>query len=225
MDTNEPAPTNTPSLEAERVNVRITIITPTIGRPSLERTIESAMRCGFSKSSDEMIVVGDGPQPEGRRIAGLFEGHGVRYMEVGPDHCFGHPQRNAAMASALGTHLAFMDDDDEYADGALDHMREVLSQNPLKMAIFRAQVESPKRLLWRVKSIRVGNVSTQMVAVPNIPTLLGVWERRYAGDYDFIWGTAEKLPNGAADVVWSERVVAIIPRASRGAPASKGAKP
>jgi hypothetical protein len=39
--------------------------------------------------------------------------------------------------------------------------------------------------------LQVGYVSTQMMVVPNVPSLLGRWSERYEGDYDFAASTLE----------------------------------
>lgn len=198
------------------IEVRFSIITPTIGRPTLDRTIRSALRSGFIPGVDEFTVVGDGPQPEAVRIAALFSKDGIRYIETAPDHYFGHPQNEAAMAEARGTHLAFIDDDDYYADGAIDHMRKVVTRNPSKVTIFRTDLQEIPRIMWREKSLYEGNIGTPSAIFPNVPARLGKWGRRYGGDFDFVRSTVNMYPNKDADVVWDEKITVIVPRFSHG---------
>lgn len=190
-------------------DVRFTIMIPTCGRDTLKRTLESILANGYAPG-DEVIVVGDGPQPGVPGILeGLDERLAVTYVESPPDHFWGHPQRNVAMRLATGTHLVSIDDDDEYVADGLSAMRSAASENPGKILIFR--MDGPRFQgappIWVDKEIRLANVGTPAFVVPNIPGQLGEWGRRYAGDFDFITSTVEKWPGGKDAVVWVDKIV------------------
>jgi hypothetical protein len=152
----------------------ISYIIPTVGRQSLERTLGSIEL----QPEDEVLVVGDGMQPD----AGLIcrDRPQVRYTEAGPFRNWGHGQRNFAMSIAKGSHLAFIDDDDIYMPGYRALFDEVATNC---LTIFRMLWR--KKYLWATPILKMGNVGTPMVVVPNIPTRLGRWGNRYEGDFDF----------------------------------------
>ncbi len=114
--------------------------------------------------------------------------------------------RNSGVARAIGTHLVFLDDDDEYLDGALAAMRGFARQNPDRIGIFRMQLMDGS-LLWSEPELRFGNVSSQMFVVPNIPEKLGRWDQsNRANDWAFISETATYQ----GEPVFCEHVVARI---------------
>lgn len=182
----------------------LSIIIPTIGRPTLITILQEI--APQLDDGDEVIVVGDGRQPDAERMSGGF-GSRVRYLEFESVHCWGHPQRNWAMERATGSHLVFFDDDDAVKPNALDTIRHAVLQNPKSPLVFRMHYGST--ILWRDRAVRCGNVSTQMFVVPNRKSLLGEWGGRYEGDLDFIQSTSLKYPDGVRSIVWREEITAV----------------
>lgn len=158
---------------------RISVIVPTIGRDTLQRALDSCA------GADEVIVI---------------------HNQDG-DH--GYRARTQGMADAKGTHLAFLDDDDVYAAGAIDLMREAACRVPV---IFRMRDAQSGNVVWDKPELRFANVGTPMICVPRRPSKLGVWEphnpflRRPGGDFVFIQGCCERM----GEPVWREEVVAVI---------------
>jgi len=152
----------------------VSIIVPTKGRPSLSRALASV--AAQLKPGDELIVVRD---------------------DTGDS---GDTPRTDAMQRARGSHLAFLDDDDAYAPGALEAMRRFAREHPGRIGIFKMQ-HPVGTTHWRDGEpvLRYANVSTQNFLIPNIPGKLGRWleapgrsgGRTYAGDYVFITETVE----------------------------------
>jgi glycosyltransferase involved in cell wall biosynthesis len=188
------------------VGVTLSIVIPTLGRPSLERTLESCA------GADEVIVVLDTARgttelpcrlPENARLA-VTDSFGVTG---------GHAGRVAGINLATGTHLAFMDDDDIYTPGAIETIRAAACDRPV---IFRIDHYAHGNL-WRDPEIRFGNVSTQMYLVPNDPARLGSWTPHVpglpepGGDYTFIKETCEQM----GEPVWREEIIARL-RPDRG---------
>ena len=109
------------------------------------------------------------------------------------DEDFGNAARQSMIERAKGTHLLFMDDDDQFASGALSVMRRFAAEHPGRIGIFRMRFLDG-RLLWTEPVLRLRNVSSQMFCVPNVPGRLGRWESpeyERIADYEFIRGTAE----------------------------------
>jgi hypothetical protein len=94
--------------------VSLSIIVPTVGRWTLERTLDSIRP--QLHAEDELIVV--------------YSHEVTRDPSLGR----GGAEKVEGMRRATGTHLAFMDDDDVYLPGALDLMRAHAADVPV---IFR----------------------------------------------------------------------------------------
>lgn len=127
-------------------------------------------------------------------------------VDVNHDGDYGNEARNRMMAVATGDYLIFMDDDDCYVRGAFDAIRSGIATAMGSVHMFRMSVPSWGRVLWTDEAVREGNVSTQMVAVPNEPAKLGRWSERYAADYDFIRSTCDL----AGEPVWHVDVIALV---------------
>lgn len=106
---------------------------------------------------------------------------------------FGHATRQSMMESANGTHLLFMDDDDQFARGALATMRQFAREHPGRIGIFRMRYLDG-RVLWTEPVLRLRNVGTPMMCIPNIPGRLGRWESPAyprVADYEFLRATVD----------------------------------
>lgn len=183
---------------------RLSIVLPTVGRPSLERTLAS-IQVQRLLPGDEVLVVADGEQAMAQEAFHRSGLPGVFLSVPGPNGDWGHTPRNRALGRAQGDYLLFIDDDDIYVPGALTAVREALGLHPGRPHLFRMVRPKYGDVLWRVPRIVQGNVSTQMIVVPNLPHRCGVWGTRYEGDLDFIRSTAALWP--AEALVWREEVV------------------
>jgi glycosyltransferase involved in cell wall biosynthesis len=176
---------------------RLSVIIPSIGRETLADAVASCA------GADEVVIVMDGQAP----LPAIPPTAAVIFDRVsGGDH--GYTARTRAMALATGTHLCFLDDDDEFTPGAIDLFRAAATNRPV---IFR--MEHPDYgVLWREPELRFSNVGTPMFLVPNDPDRLGVWApfadglAEPGGDFTFISGCAKKM----GGVIWREEVVAVV---------------
>lgn len=168
----------------------LSIIVPTKGRWTLERTLDS-IRPQLAPD-DELIVV-----------------HKEEVV-LDPSLGRGGAEKVEGAARATRTHLAFMDDDDIYLPGALEAMRTHATDVPVVFRMDGSRVGIGT--IWREPVLRYTNVSTQMFVVPNDPAKLGVWvpHEQYgvggkpAGqDFTFLKGCCERM--GAP--VWREEVI------------------
>lgn len=146
------------------------VIVPTLGRHSLSSSIASAAQ--QLEPGDEILVLRN------------------------EERDFGAKARNDAMARAKGSHLLFLDDDDEYLPGAFGKLRRFAAENPGRIGIFREELAGAG-LHWREPEFRIGNVGTVLFCVPNIPDKLGAWDRLgddwRPTDWVFISTTAERM--------------------------------
>jgi len=156
----------------------ISFIIPTKGRDTLGRALTS-IECW---KGDEILVEVDNP-PSGR---------------------WGNDQRNNAIDRAKGDYLAFMDDDDWYVKGHREIMEQAIKENPGLPNLFRIQYPNG-RIIWNKKEIIPGNISTQMILVPNKPKMLYHWkDGRNMADFIFVdhWGWTDD------EVIWREEIIA-----------------
>jgi glycosyltransferase involved in cell wall biosynthesis len=148
-------------------DVTFSVIVPTRGRRSLERTLASVVE--QLQPGDEVLV----------RCSDAED--------------FGHSTRQELLRRARGTHLAFCDDDDQLARGALETMRRFVREHPGRIGVFRMRYDNGL-VLWREPVVRVGNVGTPMFCVPNVPGKLGRWfdpDVPRNGDFGFLRTTVE----------------------------------
>lgn len=142
--------------------VTFTVVVPTVGRDSLSDTLRSI--AAQLEPGDEVIVVCND-----RRDLGTWA-------------------RNSAMERARGTHLLFLDDDDEYAAGAFAEMRRFAAEHPDTIGIFREQLLDGS-LFWRTPELVEGNVGSALFVVPNDRERLGRWSGSEGNDWNFIRDT------------------------------------
>lgn len=185
--------------------MNLTVITPTIGRDSLKRMMDVLVP--QLEDGDESIVIGDGPQPNARRIVEAYNSRKITYLEHGPIRNYGNPQRNLAISMAKGDYLFFVDDDDQVLQDCLAGVKRIASEFPGKPLMFR-MYHGPM-VLWAERAVRGGNISGQMFIAPNKPEFLGQWSGKYAADYDFITSTLAKYPEGYQALVWRPEFVVI----------------
>lgn len=201
----------------------LSVIIPTIGRSTLWDTLMSI--APQLEEGDEIIVVGDGEQKSAEELVSSFNKQGtlglegelprkpgppqyVYFESPGPKEDWGATPRNYAIERARGTHLVFMDDDDVYLPDAFVSFRKAIAGISDRPHIFR--MHHREGILWRDQVIKVGNVSTQMYLVPNLPGKVGRWATNYEGDTKFISQTLDLYPEGEKAVVWHEEIVASL---------------
>lgn len=182
----------------------LSIIIPSLGRPTLARTLASFV--GSLEPGDEAIIVADerGDVEQARRIWSETSSEGSVVFATQEGGEYGNAQRERGMAMARGTHLGFVDDDDVYAPEALGLFREHACDRPV---IFRMRMPDGS-LIWRDHEIRYANYGTPMGLWPNVPGL-GKWIPHVAGsgqDYVFARDSCEAL----GEPVWVDRVVAFV---------------
>jgi len=163
-------------------DVAFSVIVPTRGRKTILAALESITE--QFEPGDEVLV------------------------RCSRDEDFGNSARQSMIERAKGTHLLFMDDDDQFARGALATMRAFAREHPGRIGIFRMRYLDG-RVLWTEPELRLRNVSSQMLCVPNVPGKLGRWESpEYprVADYEFVRATAELQ----GEPIFREEIVAYI---------------
>lgn len=189
----------------------LTIIIPTIGRSSIKDTLDSI--ASQLQIYDQVFVIGDGLYPETKK---LVQKYGIQYgyfqLNNGPHHDWGARARNFGIDLAKKAYITFMDDDDQYLPGAFKHVKAAIQEKPGYPFMFR--MIHGKNLLWATKDLTIGNVSSQMVAVPNIKNKLGRFSERYEGDFDFMRSTADFYFPDYNPFIWREEIISILLKAN-----------
>ncbi len=155
------------------------IIVATSGRDTLTRTLVSL--APQLEHGDELLVIRNNNAP------------------------WGHATRDEAQTRAKGSHLWFMDDDDIATDLALAEIRVAVTKNMDAVHVFR--MKQGDLILWKQPTVRVGNVGTPMMVIPNTRGKLGRWGTRYEADGHFL---LETLALRGDDPVFHEQIVALI---------------
>jgi hypothetical protein len=168
----------------------ISFIVPTTG---LRITLAATLASIELHAQDELLVVGPHPGPDSR----------VRHVSCPSAHDWGATERTLGIAQARGAYLAFMDDDDVYVPDHRALMQHAIETYPDRPVVFRMQYPD-ESFLWTRPVVAIGNVSTQMLLLPNDPTKLGSWlSGRRECDFDFL--NSSKWDH--ADLVWSTDVI------------------
>lgn len=183
--------------------MRLTVITPTIARPSLRETLTSI--AGQLGAGDEHLVIGDGPQPDAAAMCAEF---GATYLTGPASRGYGMLQRDCGISVATGEYVAFCDDDDVFTPDALATIRAAIGEHPGTPLLFR--MATPwLGVLWQERVVREGNVGTPMIVTPRYDDIPR-WHDDgllYTGDHRFI-----KRLTDAHGVAWREEVICIVRR-------------
>lgn len=186
--------------------MRLTVITPTIGRRSLLDTLLSIYK--QLASGDEHLVVGDGKQPEAAAMCASF---GATYHDGPVSHDYGNSQRDYAATLATGDYLLYCDDDDTLTPDALALVREAVQAEPGIPHVFRMR-HPTFNVLWIRPALVPGNVGTPMFVVPR-DSRLALWNDgypdTYQGDYRFISRT---VANHGGRCGWQKGIVCNVGR-------------
>jgi hypothetical protein len=187
----------------------LTVIVPTIGRPTLARTLAS-IRDQAPALDCEILVVGD---THGSLFAGplvavpaLAAEYGASYVgHDGGCHMVGHPQRAYGATRARGQWLLWSQDDNVLLPGAWAALRRALTSGPRLPHLFRVRTRFGY-IVWDERgNLGEGRVDADCIAAPNDPPRLGTWALRYAGDQTFI---SETVAAYAGHAVWAEPLIA-----------------
>lgn len=190
-------------------NPTICVITPTIGRPSLQRTLES----GVLGEGDSWRVIADGPEIHRVVRANIDLPHTLPCISLSTSFeatgNYGNKLRDLAIATAQESYFVFLDDDDIFAPGAVNIIKEAIAKHHPRPIIFK-MINGNGEILWRNREVTPGNVGGSMFVCPNVPGKLGRWANGagHRSDYEFIRQTLESYgPGWRQEIVWSDEVI------------------
>jgi glycosyltransferase involved in cell wall biosynthesis len=172
---------------------RLTIVIPTLGRPTLARTVFSFL--GQLEDGDEVILVAD-PKGDVDYVKWMRESSsnrlGVEWRHVvhdGPGG-WGLPQRNRGLELATRDLVWFLADDDIATPWALDAIRSPVAPEG-RWRIFRVGRANDEPWIWVDREIRRGNLDADCIVCPS--GVSARWGPDYTGDYDFAVALHDEL--------------------------------
>lgn len=206
--------------EAEEILDRsaspISIVIPTLGRPSLLPVVKLLHKqLGID---DEVLIIADGDEARAKTekllrswLTGEPRLKLLKHRD--PTSSVGNAQRNFGQSIAKRDWIWCVDDDDLPAADALAKIRKAIRASG-RPTIFR--IDYLGGAIWRSPELKLGNVSSQSLVIPNDPSVprFPVTDK-YTADFDWIKAVSE-----AVEVDWCESVIYSIERHSGGATAA-----
>jgi glycosyltransferase involved in cell wall biosynthesis len=188
--------------------MKLSIITPTLGRPTLKRAVDSALAA--MGPVDELIVVGDGPQPN----AHWCEDYDSRlqYVEYGPTRCWGAAQYDWGMELATGDWIMFLPDDDMLTPHACDSVRRLVTPGN-QVHVFACLMQHWGIILC--KSKLVCEVTLSQLVVPNIDVPVKLADDS-SQTFDHAYLTKLLKHFGQSDPVYHDEVIGIADQHNNG---------
>lgn len=178
------------------------VIIPTIGRPSLPRTLASCQHPDV-----EVIVVADAFEMSSHDLNAIrltAQDWGAEFLAYDAGyHDTGSPQLQHGYANATGAWIMNSGDDDVYEPLAFETMRRAIESlsEPVPLMFRSVLHPGPQRgnrvpvVLWHHPSIVDKNVTGQCFVIPNVPERIGSWNIHV--DFGFIKDTVTK---------WNDRI-------------------
>ncbi|MEK0431707.1 MAG: hypothetical protein RL139_1511 [Gemmatimonadota bacterium] len=197
----------------------LTVITPTQGRETLTRLLDSVAANGLGENpQDEHLVVIDAhgmADHEVARIQSTVGAYGPRWRAIRHDaggHTWGHCEGNVGIEAArAGNYLTFNDDDDIYAPGAFAAIRQAIADDAVqggpRVHIFRF-TSYWRAVLPEGRNVARGHIGGHCLVVPNVDGKVGRLGHQYDGDFDLIDSTLA-LWGGVDAAVFHEDIIAV----------------
>ena len=149
-------------------------IIPTVGRPTLARTVHSVLSQSFDWDDFEVIVVND----SGKSLVPANWQTSERVQVINTNRRERSIARNTGAAVAKGQYLHFLDDDDWLAPDAYQHLRELSQVSAAKWLYGMTQlVDRQNKPLIQLRHGLQGNSFVQVMAGEWIP-LQSSWVER-----------------------------------------------
>jgi hypothetical protein len=167
----------------------LSIIIPTIGRPTLGRTLRSL---GPPSPAVDVLVIGDTYRdtytPDLVDVPALCAAHGATYLpHDGGAHAWGHPQREYGDRLARGAWLWHLQDDTIATTPAVPALVALAADPHAAPVPVLARVDTWQAgVVWRSAVLALGNCDADGIVVPNDPTRRPPWGRAYNDDFVFL---------------------------------------
>ncbi len=204
----------------------LTIVVPTIGRPTLETTLQSIARQDLRPGDRVIVALDTYQEPPRPDVAALVARYGFELLLVdGGVHFMGNPQLNAAIAGCTTDYFCALGEDDVYVDGAIARLRKTLKPGRALLFQFYAPpylvAGDPRRfVLWADKQLRVANISGCCIVAPSEALVPVSDQQRCEVDFDWIVDIVAKTGQRP---IWLDEVLIIArPDLRDGEPVHQG---
>ena len=191
------------------MNPWLSVVIPTVGRDTLQRTLD-ALAAQPESEGVEVLVVAD---TFGGRTAALeqacarVETAGYTWLEHdGGVHCVGQPQRTFGARQARAPWVWFGQDDNVAAQDSLAAIEAAIDAHPHARPLFFRMRTHWGACIWREPQLMLGNIDADCLVFPRAIAQQVEWGLRYEGDYD---AAARASAISAGDVGWVDQVVAV----------------
>lgn len=212
--------TDLPPGKFEPLPATFSILVPTVGRGPIGNLFHSILNQPSLVPGDEVLVIGDGPQPDVERLVAAIDTTSAvvrfRYLQGEVTHDWGHSQLNFALPAAKASHILVQDDDDIYLPRAFSAIRYALSRNPGAPHLFRFYTFAG-RLVWSDdvgREVALAKVGGHNLVIPNPPSDspdrlarigAGAWTPDYYGDFAWIKSVLSHYPEKSW--VWNPSII------------------
>ncbi len=208
------------------MSASLTIIVPTIGRSTLETTLQSIARQDLHPGDRVIVALDTYQEPPRPDVAALVARYGFELLPVdGGVHFMGNPQLNAALALVDTDYVCALGDDDIYVDGAIARLRPKCKNWRAVLFQFYAPpylvAGDPTRfILWAEPILRVANISGCCIAAPREAIMPVSDHQRCEVDFDWVAAIVRKT---GRKPLWMDDVLIIArPDLRDGRPVHQG---
>lgn len=186
-----------------------TVVIPTIGRPTLARTLES-IRAQSRYSDAEIIIVADTHGPLQSDVRPLLTDDRIRYWEWDAgQHDTGSPQLHLGFGLAEGIYVLNFGDDDVYEPHAFKMIAAIIAEQQHHTPLmFKVELHPNDQrgnrgpvVLWQDRAIERFGVTGQSFVCPNDPRRMGRW-------VDDITFMRETVALHGGRIEWREELIA-----------------
>jgi Glycosyl transferase family 2 len=187
----------------------LSVVIPTVGRPTLRYTLES-IRAQPESEGVEVLVVADtfgGQTPELAVARAYVEDLGAAWLEHDAGlHCVGQPQRTFGASLAKAPWVWFSQDDNIAAEDSFAAIETAIEAQPRIRPLFFRFVSYWGQTIWREPVLQPGNIDADCLVFPRAIAHEVQWGLRYEGDFDAAYRACELM---GGDVGWCDEVVSI----------------
>jgi hypothetical protein len=187
----------------------LTVVIPTVGRDSLQMTLD-AIAAQPESAGLEVLVVADtfgGRTDQLKQARARVELAGYTWLEHDAGlHCVGQPQRTFGARQAHAPWVWFGQDDNVPAQDSLASIELAIDQQKHPRPLFFRMHTHWGVEIWSTPQLALGNIDADCLVFPRAIAKQVDWGLRYEGDYDAA-SRAFELTDG--DVGWIDQVVSI----------------
>ena len=190
----------------------LAIVIGTIGRPTLEDSLDSIVKQGL-QPSDQVIVVRDSFEDpdDTKKVRERVEKYGppFQYHECDAGyHYNGVEQTNYGCSRAAADFVLSLGDDDVYEPGAFDTLRTVMAEDLFRPVLFRFL--SPWRtVLWDMPRMLRSHISGQCIAIPRVFMAKQPTNIDPSVDFDWMEAILAKAAAAKKDPLWLDALLVI----------------